>query len=79
MSHACKLTTTDFDSFYAAIVSLLDELAVPDSLAALGVQAEAIPVLAEKTMTDICLPTNPREVSIEDVQKLLTQGLERTR
>jgi len=79
MSHACKLTTTDFDSFYTAIVSLLDELAVPDSLAALGVQAEAIPVLAEKTMTDICLPTNPREVSIEDVQKLLTQGLERTR
>ena len=79
MSQALGLKTEDFDSFYRAIVMLLDDLAIPDSLAAIGVEEEQVKLIAEKTMTDICLPTNPRPVSVTDVETLLYSALERAR
>ena len=45
-----------------------DEVGVPRGLSALGVTAEDIPNLAELTLGDACLTTNPRLTSVGDVE-----------
>ncbi len=42
-----------------------DEVGVPRGLGALGVTDEDIPNLAELTLGDACLTTNPRLTSVE--------------
>jgi len=78
----CKsmgLKSASYQDFYRTIVELLDDLEIPDSLAALGVQEQDVADLARKSMTDLCLPTNPRAVEVADVEALLYSGLKRTR
>ena len=52
-----------------------DEVGVPRGLGALGVTAEDIPRLAELTLGDACLTTNPRPTSVGDVETLFKAAL----
>ena len=79
MCHALGLSGSGFDDFYAAIVQLLDEIDIPDSLAALGVDESSVEDIAKKTMTDLCLPTNPATVTQADVRTLLHGAIKKAR
>lgn len=58
-----------------AVRRLGDEVGVPRGLAALGVRREDIPRLAELTLSDACLTTNPRSTAGEDVAMLFEAAL----
>jgi alcohol dehydrogenase len=52
-----------------------DEVGVPRGLRALGVRDEDIPSLAELTLGDACLTTNPRATSVSDVETMFKAAL----
>lgn len=54
---------------------LADDVGVPRGLRELGVSAADIPRLADTTLDDACLATNPRATSLRDVEKLFLEAL----
>ncbi|WP_300018441.1 iron-containing alcohol dehydrogenase [Pseudonocardia sp.] len=58
-----------------AVRELGDEVGVPKGLSALGVMAEDIPRLAQLTLGDACLTTNPRGASVEDIDALFRAAM----
>jgi len=79
MCFALGVQGDDFPALYAFIVELLDGLAIPDSLASLGVTESSVNDIATKAMTDICMPTNPRVASLSEVEELIFGALTRVR
>lgn len=75
MSAAMGLTSTDFDGFYAAVTGLLDELAIPVGLADIGVDSERLPELAVKSSRDAAAATNPKQLSVDEIEGLLAEAL----
>ncbi|KWX01158.1 alcohol dehydrogenase [Carbonactinospora thermoautotrophica] len=66
------------ESAYAvadAVRRLADEVGVPRGLADLGVTVDDIPTLAANTLRDVCLSTNPRDASVEEVAALFRAAL----
>ncbi|MFC5995409.1 iron-containing alcohol dehydrogenase [Pseudonocardia hispaniensis] len=55
--------------------ALGDEVGVPKGLAMLGVTAADIPRLAQLTLGDACITTNPRPASVDDVAELFEAAL----
>jgi alcohol dehydrogenase len=55
--------------------SLGDELGVPKGLAELGVTVDDIPNLAQLTLGDACLTTNPRQASLEEIDALFRASM----
>jgi alcohol dehydrogenase class IV len=54
---------------------LADHVGVPKGLAELGVSAVDVPRLAELTMGDACLTTNPRQATVGDIEDLFRAAL----
>jgi len=54
---------------------LADEVGVPRGLAELGVTVEDIPLLAENTLQDACMSTNPRECDSAEIRELFAAAL----
>jgi alcohol dehydrogenase class IV len=54
---------------------LRTSLGIGQSLGALGVKKEAIPVLAEQAMHDVCMATNPREPKKREIEALYESAL----
>ncbi|MCU1649549.1 MAG: alcohol dehydrogenase [Pseudonocardia sp.] len=54
---------------------LADDVGVPKGLAELGVSEADVPRLAEFTMADACLATNPRSTSVADIEALFRAAL----
>jgi alcohol dehydrogenase len=52
-----------------------DEVGVPRGLGALGVVDDDIPQLAELTLSDACLTTNPRLTSVNDVETMFKAAM----
>jgi alcohol dehydrogenase class IV len=52
-----------------------DEVGVPKGLGDLGVIAADIPRLAQLTLGDACLTTNPRPASVDEVSELFRVAL----
>ena len=52
-----------------------DEVGVPRGLGALGVVDDDIPKLAELTLGDACLTTNPRLTSVNDVETMFKAAM----
>ncbi|MFC4947355.1 iron-containing alcohol dehydrogenase [Pseudonocardia sp. GCM10023141] len=65
----------DVELVAEAVRTLGDEVGVPRNLGALGVRIEDIPRLAELTLGDACLTTNPRPTSVGDVEALFRAAL----
>jgi alcohol dehydrogenase len=59
----------------AEVRRLGDEVGVPKGLADLGVTAENVPRLAQLTLGDACLTTNPRPASLAEVETLFRAAL----
>ncbi|MBI6939926.1 hypothetical protein JET76_01085 [Pseudomonas putida] len=79
MSQALDLPDSGFETFYAAICQKLDSLDIPKSLSALGVQHVDVPVIARKALADPARATNPCDSSLEQLEALLTQAIDRAR
>ena len=58
-----------------AVRALGDEVGVPKGLAAIGVLDTDIPRLAQLTLGDACLTTNPRGASVEDIEALFRAAM----
>ncbi|HVK28116.1 MAG TPA: iron-containing alcohol dehydrogenase [Nocardioides sp.] len=54
---------------------LADDVGVPRGLRALGVTEADVPRLADTTLDDACLTTNPRAATLHDVEKLFLEAL----
>ncbi|SHK70321.1 Alcohol dehydrogenase, class IV [Pseudonocardia thermophila] len=54
---------------------LADDVGVPRGLAELGVSEADVPRLAELTLQDACLTTNPRPASVADIETMLRAAL----
>ena len=79
MCQAMGLAGDDFDTFYAAIVDMLDALEIPRGLDALGVDAKRLGELAEKAHTDAACATNPVPANVEQIKAILVQALHAAR
>lgn len=79
MCQAMGLDGADFDTFYAAVCALLDQCAIPRSLAEIGVTADRIDSVAAKAMTDTAAGTTPRPFSLAEVTALIRQALTHAR
>lgn len=55
--------------------SLGDEVGVPRGLRELGVSDSDIPKLAESTLLDACLATNPRTADVHDIERIFRAAL----
>ncbi len=58
-----------------AIVRLEKQAGVDKTLGQLGVTKEDIPALARKAMNDVCIVTNPRPVSVKDIEAIYEEAL----
>lgn len=58
-----------------AIVKLEKKAGVDKTLGQLGVTKEDIPALAQKAMNDVCIVTNPRPVSVKDIEEIYEEAL----
>jgi alcohol dehydrogenase class IV len=76
-----RLIKVDSESIRTSALNLIrtvkktnDSLNIPRCLMDLGIDqeefAEALPEMAEAAFKDRCLPTNPREVTLEDIKEL---------
>ncbi|MCP5597284.1 iron-containing alcohol dehydrogenase, partial [Klebsiella pneumoniae] len=53
---------------------LAEAVGIPAGLGQLGVRAEDIPTLAAHALDDLCMATNPRPVTLEDVERLYREA-----
>ena len=74
MSRALDLTSTDFESFHAAICQLLDQLKIPRSLSEIGVPAGGAKSLAQKACLDAAAASNPRSADVETIEQLIIEA-----
>lgn len=58
-----------------AVRELGDEVGVPKGLGALGVTLDDVPRLAQLTLGDACLTTNPRGATVEDIAALFRAAM----
>lgn len=79
MAHAMGLASTDFDAFYGAVCTLLDDLEIPRTLADIGVPMNSAASLAEKAHQDAAAATNPRRVKVVEIQSLIEDALSKGR
>ena len=75
MSRALGLQHADFETFHTAICELLDQLAIPVTLAELGVPVEAAGRLAEKAHRDAAAGTNPRLADVDAIERLIVEAI----
>jgi alcohol dehydrogenase class IV len=71
MAEALGLDDKSFDSFYRAICGLLDRLDIPKTLVDIGVPANCAAAIAEKTIQDSAASTNPRALSVAEIEGVI--------
>lgn len=75
MAAALGFGAQDFDGFHGGICALLDALAIPRSLAAIGVCADGVADIAAKASRDPAALTNPRRASLAEIEGLIREAL----
>lgn len=79
MAQAMGLKETSFEAFHGWVCELLDALDIPKTLAEIGVPADCAPRIAAKALQDSAAGTNPRGLSVQDIEAVLHQALTRGR
>ena len=79
LNWALGITGGDFDSFYAAVTGMLDDVEIPTSLAALGIEASAAGDIAAKAFKDPATGTNPAPASVADIEGLIREAIVKAR
>ncbi|MEM9061774.1 MAG: iron-containing alcohol dehydrogenase [Pseudomonadota bacterium] len=67
MAQAMDLPGTTFEAFHARICTLLDDLAIPKTLADIGVPHDCAQRIAEKAIRDSAAGTNPRALTVDQI------------
>ena len=81
LAAACGISTEGVPPGEVALIlaerirRLADEVGVPKGLAALGVTEDVVPRLAQTTLKDACLATNPRETDAHHIEALFRAAL----
>jgi alcohol dehydrogenase class IV len=57
------------------LIAFKKEIGITDTLSELGVKMSDIPLLAQNAMSDPCLVTNPRDVSLNNIENIYEQSL----
>ncbi|EMT50383.1 iron-containing alcohol dehydrogenase [Brevibacillus borstelensis] len=58
-----------------AVTNLTGDLQIPVTLSELGLQPEHIELLSRNAVQDVCMATNPRDMSAEDVKALFQKAM----
>ena len=73
--HCLNIGKADFESFYRSICDLLDELKIPKSLGEIGVPRNSSSALAIRAIEDSATKTNPRQASLEELEKVIEEAI----
>lgn len=79
MARAMDLPDTTVDGLIRAVESLLDEIGIADSLAAIGVPGEAAERLARKALQDSAARTNPRPATHAEIEQIIRTAIRKAR
>lgn len=79
MAQAMGLADTSQEALLAAVCDLLDRLAIPTSLGAIGVPEDCAARIAEKALIDSAAGTNPRQASVAELEALVLEAIQRAR
>ena len=69
------LKENSFDYLYQSVCNLLDQLDIPKNLKDIGVDETHIDRLAEKAMGDSAFATNPRNATLDEMKKIITDSV----
>jgi len=58
-----------------SITAMRDRVGITETLGDLGVKKTDIPELAKKALRDPCLATNPRKVTVHDIEQIYEKAL----
>ncbi len=75
MAQAMGLEDTSFEGVYSHICALFDDIAIPRSLAEIGVPLECARRIAEKALQDSAAGTNPRPLTQADIEAVVTEAI----
>jgi alcohol dehydrogenase len=75
MNAGTGLRTDGKKSVIAGIRAFRESLGVTDTLADLGVSKKDIPDLAKKAIRDPCLATNPKKLTLADLELIYEKAL----
>ena len=75
MAAAMQLESVSFESFHQSICDRLDALAIPKSLTDIGVPTDSAAVLAAKAMQDAAAGTNPRPLSVPEIEAVIEEAM----
>ena len=79
MNFATFNETAGYESFYANICNLLDDLEINKGLESLGVTSDKATELALKASKDAAAQTNPRKASVAQLETLILDSLQNAR
>lgn len=75
MSAAIGLPHKSFDGFYSAVCNILDQLAIPRTLAEIGVPVDCAATIAKRALQDSATLTNPRQATVAQIQTIIEEAL----
>ena len=53
-----------------AVSRLSEKVGIPKTLTELGIKESDVDALTKQAIADVCTPGNPREVTVEDIEKI---------
>ncbi len=75
MAQAMGLTEPTYTAFHAKICALLDDVGIPKTLGEIGVPTDCAPRIAKKAIQDSAAGTNPRPLTVPDIQAVIERAL----
>ncbi|MFK8019912.1 MAG: iron-containing alcohol dehydrogenase [Pseudomonadales bacterium] len=75
MAAAMQLQSPDFDEFYATICSRLDQFEIPKTLLDIGVPNDCAAEMAKRAHQDAAASTNPRDLTVVDIERVIEEAL----
>jgi alcohol dehydrogenase class IV len=79
MAQAMEIEDCSVEDFIGAVEGLLDDVAIPRSLGAIGVPRDCVERIAAKALQDSAAATNPRRASQAEMRRLVEVAIDRAR
>ena len=75
MAVAMQTEGSGFDEFYATICSRLDQFEIPNTLVDIGVPRDCVKEMARRAYQDAAASTNPRKLTVSDIEGVIEDAL----
>ena len=75
MAQAMNIEDRSFEGFYQGVCGRLDRLAIPRTLADIGVPADCAAAIAAKAVQDAAAATNPRQATVPEIERIVETAL----